>query len=357
MKKIIKFQNGQVELDLSYFSYYLYDQLYFYSEKLVKEFGEPRKTDSELTERHYQIAGALQAITEEVLEKCLNHLYEIVGSKNVVVSGGVFMNSVFNGKITQRTRFEDMFISSCPDDSGASIGAALYVYNIKAKDAKREVQSHNYYGPEFTNDEIKDILKKYKIVKEYKTNVEEYVAKAIASGKMVGWFQGRMEFGQRALGNRSILCDPRDPKMKDKINSAVKYRESFRPFAPSILEEYKLEYFDMPRNVSVPFMERVYVINNEKQKTIPAVTHIDGTGRLQTVRKEDNPRYYRLIQEFQKITGIPVVLNTSFNLNGEPIVCTPTDAIRTFYSCGLDMLVLGNYVIEKKMKENQTTHE
>ena len=342
-------EDGQVEIDLKYFTFFLSDQLNFFSKILVEEFGPARGRDEPLEKRHYLIASALQRWTEEMLVDSLNHLHRITKLKNLVVNGGVFMNSLFNGKILRRTNFESVFIPSCPDDSGTCIGSALLAYNQKAgKQARRFTQTHNYWGPGYSDDEIKRTLDAYKIKYHLLQDPEKSAAKAIADGKIIGWFQGKMEFGQRALGNRSILCDPRDASMKDKVNSAIKYRESFRPFAPSILEEEVRNYFDIEEGVSVPFMERVYPILPEKRKVIPAVTHADGTGRLQTVHKDTNPKYHRLISEFGRITGVPVVFNTSFNLNGEPIVCSPKDAIRTFYSCGMDCLFLGKFLIEKQ---------
>lgn len=338
---------GEFELDLRYFSYYMADRNHWYLPKLIDLFGSPRMPDGELTDRHFEIANALQMVSEETVVHMLNWLHKESGMENIAVSGGFFMNSVFNGKIVEKTKFNKVFISSCPDDSGTSLGAALYVYNHIYDKKKREEQIHNYYGPKFSDDEIKDTLDKYKINYSYVEDIEKFTAKLIASGKIVGWFQDRMEFGQRALGNRSILADPRDPNMKDKVNQAVKYRESFRPFAPSILEEQITEYFECDQDSRVPFMEKVFMIRSEKRKLIPAVTHIDGSGRLQTVNRDVNPRYYKLISEFEKLSGIPIVLNTSFNLKGEAIVCTPTDALRTFFSCGLDILVLGNYIVTK----------
>lgn len=340
--------NGTFELDLRYFSYYLGDRNYWYSPKFIKIFGMPRTEGEELSDRHYEVAEALQMVSEETVIHMLDWLYKKSGMENIAVSGGFFMNSVFNGKILQKTKFKKVFISSCPDDSGTSLGAALYVYNHILGRKQREEQIHNYYGPKFSDSEIKETLDKYKIRYAYIENIEKYAAKFIFEGKIVGWFQGRMEFGQRALGNRSILADPRDPAMKDKVNKAVKYREAFRPFAPSILEDQVSEYFECDKDARVPFMEKVFMIKSEKRKIIPAVTHIDGSGRLQTVKKQVNPRYYRLIAEFEKLSGIPIVLNTSFNLKGEAIVCTPTDALRTFFSCGLDVLVLGNFVVVKE---------
>lgn len=337
----------KLEMDLKYFSYYLHDQEHFYTPKFVELFGPARGVDDELEERHYQIAAALQKISEEIATAMLNWLYNKTGMENIVVNGGFFMNSVFNGKILEVTPFKKVFISSCPDDSGTSIGAALYVYNHILGQQDRNEQTHNYYGPQFSDEEIKGVLDKFQIKYRRVENIEEVAARLIAEGKIIGWFQGRMEFGQRALGNRSILADPRDVKMKDKVNSVVKYRESFRPFAPSILEEYTAEYFECGPEARVPFMEKVYMIKKDKQNVIPAITHADGSGRLQTVSKQVNERYYKLIEEFYKITKVPVILNTSFNVKGEPIVCSPTDAIKTFYSCGLDALILGNYLVLK----------
>lgn len=348
VKKLITLlPDGTFELDLRYFSYFLGDRNHWYSSKFIELFGQPRGEDDELTDDHYELAEALQMVSEEVVVHMLNWLHKETAMENIVVSGGFFMNSVFNGKILEKTKFKQVFISSCPDDSGTSLGAALYAYNHIYGNKKREEQVHNYYGPQFSDEEIKKTLDKYKVSYTYVKDIEEHTAKLISQGKIVGWFQNRMEFGQRALGNRSILADPRDPEMKDKVNSAVKYREAFRPFAPSILEERVSEYFECDKETKVPFMEKVFMIKPEKRKLIPAVTHIDGSGRLQTVSRDINPRYYKLISEFEKLSGIPIVLNTSFNLKGEAIVCTPTDALRTFFSCGLDILVLGNYIVTK----------
>lgn len=339
--------DGTFELDLSYFDYYLHDKLHYYSPKFSELFGGAREVDDPIQQRHKEIAAALQQITEEALSHMLHWLHKKTKQKNLVVSGGVFMNSVFNGKITEISPFKNVFISSCPDDSGISIGAAAYVHHDILKLPRMKPQEHNYYGPEFSNAEIMDAIKKYKLTAMHKADIEKYAASLLFDGKIIGWFQGKMEFGQRALGNRSILADPRRSEMKDLVNRSVKYREGFRPFAPSILEERVAEYFECAKAARVPFMERVFQIREEKRTLIPAVTHVDGSGRLQTVSRSSNPRYYDLIKEFERLSGIPVVLNTSFNLKGEPIVMTPTDAIRTFMSSGLDALVMGSYVLTK----------
>ena len=349
IKDIIKLkEDGTFELDLSYFTYYLFDkQPAMYSEKFIELLGHPRIKGEEIEEKHIQIAAALQQVFEETVTHLLNHLYLETKCKKIVLSGGCAMNSVFNGKVLDVSPFEELFIPSCPDDSGVSIGAALYVYNCILGNKNREVQVHNYWGPGFSNDEIKDTVEKYKVKYNFYNDIKKIAAKLLSGGKLIGWFQGKMEFGQRALGNRSILADPRGINSKDLVNKAVKYRESFRPFAPSILEEDVNDYFEIPPGMKVPFMEKVYKIKENKRKLIPAVVHVDGTGRLQTVSKFVNPLFYNLINEFKKVTNIPVILNTSFNLNGEPIVCSPTDATRTFFSCGLDYLIMGNYLISK----------
>ncbi len=348
LRRLIEFRpGGSFELNLNYFTHYMHDFGRWYSDRFVEEFGPPRKKDEPFEERHYQIADALQLVTEEALAYVLNHLHERTGERRLVVSGGTFMNSVFNGKITALTPFKEVFIPPCPDDSGVSIGAALHVYHEMAGGENRDVMQHNFHGPAFSDEEIKQTLERYKIRHRRVEDVSAYAAGLIAQGKIIGWFQGRMEFGQRALGNRSILADPRQAEMKDRLNASVKNRESFRPFAPAILRSRVEEFFEVVGTPDVPFMERVYMVRPEKRSLIPAAIHVDGSGRLQTVEEKGSPRFFRLIAEFDRITGVPVVVNTSFNLNGEPIVCTPTDAIRTFYSSGLDALALGDFVIDK----------
>jgi len=347
-EQVIKFsESGFFELNLNFFNGYMHEQPYLYSEKFEDTFGPARKKGEELNSKHFEIAAALQKISEEAVIHLINCLYQQTKEKNLVLSGGLFMNSIINGKILEFTPFENLFISSCPDDSGNCFGAALYLYNHILENNRGEKMLHNYYGPQFTDQEIYEILRQYKLIYSYEKNIFECAAKFIADGKIVGWFQGRMEFGQRALGNRSILADPRKAEIKDKVNETVKFRENFRPFAPAVIKERQEEYFEIGQGGDIPFMEKVYRVRKEKQAEIPAVVHIDGSARIQTVIKETNEKFYYLIKEFEKISGIPVVLNTSFNLNKEPIVCSPKDAIRTFYSCGLDCLIIGNYCIHK----------
>lgn len=348
MKELIRLKDdGTFELNLEYFEFYNYWSPNFYSNKFVDIFGPPRQTGSQIESRHHKIAAALQQVFEESITQILIHLHKVTQSNNLIVSGGCFMNSAYNGKITQFTPFRECFVGSCPDDSGTSIGAALYLYAEKTGKRPRPT-CHNYWGSEFTQEEIWEVVQHYKIPNaSLKDDVTGSAAIDIASGKLVGWFQGRSEFGQRALGHRSILADPRRAEMKDVINASVKYRESFRPFAPAILSERVQDYFECPPNLRIPFMEKVLPFLGSKEGEVPAVVHVDGTGRLQTVTPEISPLFHSLITRFEEKTGVPVLLNTSFNLNGEPIVDSPTDAIRTFYSCGLDILYLGNVRIEK----------
>jgi carbamoyltransferase len=339
-------ENGGFDLDLSGFNHYQFHRSGFTNGKMEKHLGlPPNGNDVPLSQEYYDLAAAAQYVYEKIYMHLLNSLQERTGLHKVVIAGGCALNSVANGKVLEMTNFDDIYVSPVPDDSGCSIGAAYYVHHQLMNSERSYSMSNNYLGPEFTTEDIKNILNKYKISYEYVDSPEERAAIAISEGAIIGWFQGRMEFGDRALGNRSILADPRKVEMKDKVNAIIKYRESFRPFAPSILAEYADDYFE--NSSPTPFMEKVYKIRKEKQGIIPAVTHVDGTGRLQTVTKDQNSLYYELIKHFEKLTGVPIVLNTSFNLKGEPIVCSPEDAIRTFNTSGLDMLIIDHFIISK----------
>ena len=350
IRGLINLTEKGFELDLTYFDYFSFDRRpHFYHPKLVDLIGEPRAKDAKLTDRHYAIAGAMQRVFVETVIHLL-HLTRKQGGKsgNIVLSGGAAMNSVFNGILDKLDVYKDSSLTSCPDDSGVAIGAALLAWYRHGKQPRKiREQEHNYWGPSYSEAEIKDTLQKFKISYSEPVNLCEEIAKELANGKLVGWFQGAMEFGHRALGNRSILADPRKESTKDIVNAAVKYRESFRPFAPAVLSEKAEQIFDLRPGRKVRFMERVVPILPEWKDRLGAVNHVDGTGRVQTVEKEINPLFYDLIAEFGKITGVPVLLNTSYNLNGEPIVRSPEHAIRTFFSCGLDILVLGTCVIRK----------
>lgn len=341
--------DGTFRLDLAMCGFHqpdVYGGL-FYTPDLVAALGiPPRQPGEALTQEHHAVASAMQRVFEETMSWMLTALHERTGLERVVLGGGCMMNSVYNGRITAQTPFREAFVSSCPDDSGISVGAALWGYHQKAASPRRVSHPHNYWGPDYSG-EIEETLKRYRLSYEQVGDPARRAAALLAEGKLLGWFQGAMEFGQRALGHRSILADPRREEAKEQVNLAVKYREAFRPFAPSILAERAADYFHTEGTGAVPFMERVYRFRDEKKEEVPAVVHTDGTGRLQTVSRDSNPRYYDLIACFEQLTGVPVILNTSFNLNGEPVVCTPTDAIRTFYSCGLDALILEDYLITK----------
>ena len=340
--------DGRFSLALENFEFFNQFDPRMYSDRFIERFGPPRSRDEELTQRHYQLAAACQVVFEDVTAEILTVLHERSGMDRLAVSGGCFMNSVFNGKITELTPFKEVFISSCPDDSGTSVGAALYLDAIRTGRKRTTTSDTNYWGPSFTDAECLDAVEKCRLPGV--TVVEDPSAAAaqdLVDGHILGWFQGAMEFGQRALGHRSILLDPRREDGRAVVNAAVKFREGFRPFAPAILAEAVDQWFECPADARVPFMERVYQFRPEKAPEVPAVVHEDGSGRLQTVEERQAPRYHRLISEFDRLTGVPIVLNTSFNLNGEPVVCTPEDAIRTFYSCALDVLYLGNVRIAK----------
>lgn len=319
-----------------------------FSQKFIEEFGAPRKKEEELTQYHKDIATSVQRVTEELIFHILTKLKERTGMKNICIAGGVAQNSVANGKVAEATGFENVYIPSAGHDAGISMGSALYLYNHVLEQPRAKPVWSAYTGSKFSNEEIESFLQSKGIA--YKNLPDEalfdIVTEKLIEPGVVGWFNGRAEFGPRALGARSIIADPRNAKAKDLLNLKVKRRESFRPFAPSILKEYTGEYFT--KTDEVPFMEKVFPIKKEKHAEIPAVTHVDGTGRLQTVDKDISPRYYGLIDAFRKKTGVPILLNTSFNEN-EPIVNTPAEALDCFLRTQMDMLVLENCVIERKV--------
>jgi carbamoyltransferase len=339
--------DGSFEMALDHFEYHNFFARPMYSKKLVAKLGPARKETEPLAERHKKIAAAMQRVFEATVTAILDRLHARTGLKKLVASGGCFMNSVYNGKIDEQTPFKDVFIGSSPDDSGTAVGAALWL-TARRSGKRAEPVRHNYWGPEYTDAQCLDIARRFKISSaEVVDDPSARAARDLADGKILGWFQGKMEFGQRALGNRSVLLDPRRKDGKDVVNAAIKFREAFRPFAPAILLGKVHEWFECPPGTKVPFMERVLMFRPEKRELVPAVVHADGSGRLQTVDRDCSPRYHALIGAFEKITGVPLVLNTSFNLNGEPIVCSPEDALRTFYTCALEVLYLGNVRITK----------
>lgn len=346
-EKIVRLRpEGNYELDLDYFKFHyrMFPKDWF-SPKVEKIFGPRRYKDDLVEQRHANVACSLQKRLEDAELHVINHLYKLTKCKNLCIAGGVGLNCVANGRILRETPFENIFIQPAANDAGTSLGAALYAHNQILGGNNHCNFTDAYLGPEYSNDEIKKNLDLCKISYTYCEDPGKVAARFIADGRIVGWFQGRMEFGPRALGNRSILADPRRKEMKDIVNKAIKYREEFRPFAPAVVVESARDFF--ADGVPSSYMLLVTDVLPEKRTVIPAITHKDGTARLQTVSRETNPRFHELISEFGRITGVPVVLNTSFNVKGEPIVCTPSEAIRCFYSTGLDVLILGNYLIQK----------
>ena len=325
-----------------------------YAPALETLLGPARGPDKELTRRHRDIARSVQAVYEEAFFNLLAHVHKRHGSDRLVLAGGCAMNSVANGKVTTRSPFKEVYVQSAAGDAGGAIGAAFAVWSRLSGEKRRFVMDHAYYGPQYSAEEIGALLaSNARQLEGASCRVQEIpaspelckrTAQAIADGRVIGWFQGRMEWGPRALGNRSIVCDPRRADMKEILNRKIKRRESFRPFAPSILREAVSDWFE--QDGDVPFMMQVFPIRLEKRPLIPAVTHVDGSGRLQTVTREANPLYYSLIEAFRDLTGVPMVLNTSFNEN-EPVVCKPEEALDCFLRTRMDVLVMGRYYVER----------
>ncbi|PIN90012.1 hypothetical protein COU57_04845 [Candidatus Pacearchaeota archaeon CG10_big_fil_rev_8_21_14_0_10_32_14] len=344
-------EDGSYRLDQKYFTYSYLNRMP--SKKLCDLLdGHIRKGNEEIDERHQNIAAAVQLITEDVILKILNHLHKEKKCKSVVLSGGVALNSVANGKILNNTPFKNIWINPDPGDGGTSMGAALFVYYGILKNKRKYKLTDAYLGPQFSDAEIKIFLDNNKINytafendKELLDNVSELIYK----NNVVGWFQLGMEWGPRALGARSILSNPCNKNMQEVLNLKVKHREKFRPFAPVVCDDDAERYFniDLPLPYSTDYMLMVYPVKKKWRSKIPAVTHVDGSGRLQTVRRNQNKLYYDLIKKFGNLSGIPILINTSFNIRGEPIVCTPFDAYRCMMGTGIDYLVIGSYLIKR----------
>lgn len=343
------FPDGTLELDQSYYKGAIPDQPKLYTPKLVGLVGgrEGRRGER-ITEWHCRVARAMQAAAEEIALHFLHHLHGRTGCRDVVVSGGFFMNSVFNGQILDRSPFRRLYVPYAPADVGNSIGAALYVTHCLHDQPRAElVFNPSTVGPTYDHEEIVAALERRRIRYEVQDDIAKTVAQLLAAGHVVACFQGPMEFGERALGNRSILADPRDPLMKDRINAAIKYREAYRPFAPAVPAECVQEFFEVPEGFMAPYMEKVVPIRLAWRERLGAVTHVDGSGRVQTVASDQNARFHRMLRLFGEQTGVPVLLNTSFNINGEPIVMTPDDALTTFFNSGLEWLALGDCLVCK----------
>jgi len=352
-------RDGSFELDMDYFSFH-YSTHRTFSRKFEALFGSPRRPradfSGELTreDQHYaDIAASIQAVTEEILLAMATTLQRETGLRRLCLAGGVALNSVANGRIVRETAFDEVYIQPSAGDGGGAVGAALYAHRAVLGHPRRFVMEHAFWGEVHGPDVIERFLRRESIAYTRIDDEErliERVVDGLQRGKVVGWSQGRFEWGPRSLGNRSILADPRRAEMRDVVNTKIKFREPFRPFAPSVVLERAEEYFVLPdaaRHYPARFMLYVVGVRADKQAVIPAVTHVDGTGRLQTVSGAYGSRYYKLIETFGKATGVPVLLNTSFNLRGEPIVNTPAEAFNTFHQSGMDVLVLGDYVVEK----------
>ncbi len=352
MRELIDVKDdGSLRLNMKYFAY-TWDKV-MVNGKFEKLFGVPRRTeDSKAEQIHLDIGASAQLVLEEILLKMARHVYEKTNLKNLCLGGGVALNGVANYRLLKEGPFEKIHIPPSPGDGGSAIGCAAYAYysilnneRIIETNSAKTISNNAYLGPQYSNDEIKSFLGSYKIPyqKYERQELLKNTAKLIADQNVVGWYQGRVEWGPRALGNRSILADPRNAKMKDILNEKIKHRESFRPFAPSILEEYTSEYFEL--DIPSPYM--LLVAKVKKPDKIPAVTHVDGTGRLQTVSRDANPLYYDLIKEFYNLTGVPVIVNTSMNVRGEPIVNTPEQAFDMLLKTDMDYIVMGDCVVGK----------
>jgi len=367
-------EDGSILLNMDYFDYATGLKM-AREEKWERLFGAPRrKPESEISQLYMNMALAIQQVTEEIVLRLACTARKLTGCKYLVMAGGVALNCVANGKLLRAGTFEDIWIQPAAGDAGGAVGAAYAVWHIhdgseRHRNGCRDATRGSYLGPEFSSNEIRRTLQRYNAKTHYFGDFGKLaadVAQKLAEGNVVGWFQGRMEFGPRALGDRSILGDARNPEMQKKLNLKIKYREGFRPFAPSVLEEDVGEYFDLDRES--PYMLLVAPVRADRQiplpegyserplyerlyfrrSDLPAITHIDYSARIQSVSKETNPRYWGLINEFKKLTGYGVIVNTSFNVRGEPIVCTPDDAYRCFMRTEMDYLVVGDYVLDKK---------
>jgi carbamoyltransferase len=342
--------DGSFSLNLEYFAHHWSNKYAFNRQRWQELFGFPwRQRDEELAKPHSDLARSGQTVVEELILGIARHAKERYGSDNLVIAGGVGLNSVANWKIEQQGIFRNVWIQPAAGDDGGALGAALYASHAVFGDV-RNAMSHAYYGPEYTEQEIEDYLQQRDIPFERLGDdaLIERAADCVGRGEVIGWFRGRCEFGPRSLGNRSLVADATRPKMKDTINAKIKFREWFRPFAPSVPLENVHEYFDVPPDTELPFMLKIPSVREEMKAKLPAITHADGTGRVQTVRRDVNPSYWQLIHAVEKRTGVPVVVNTSFNVRGEPIVCSPDDAYNCFIKTGIDTLFLGPYVVTQK---------
>lgn len=371
--------DGSFALDMDYFSFHHSTEKTF-NQRFVELFGEPRPPKMlfytkesgfptyfgeppanfeemcALNQHYADIAASIQRVTEELLLGMARNVHRQTGLKKLCIAGGVGLNSVANSRILRETGFEQLFVQPAAGDGGGALGAALWAYNSLLGKPRVFRMDHAYWGKSYSDDEIRTFLTAQNIPHQYiadDSKLLDATVDRLRSGKVIGWYQGRFEWGPRALGNRSIIADPGNPHMKDIVNTKIKFREPYRPFAPSVLAECTENYFELPDAAShypARYMLYVVPVKPEKRSALPAITHVDGTGRLQTVFREHSPRYYSLIERFGQATGLPVILNTSFNLKGEPIVTTPANAFHTYSASEMDTLILGNYIIDKNSR-------
>jgi carbamoyltransferase len=351
-RKLVMFgDNGDFMLNLSELRMHLNGNNNSTSLSFHDKFGPPRKKGEKIQQQHIDIAYALQKITEDIFIHLGKFMKKAVKSENLCIAGGVGLNCVANGALANSGMFKKIFVSAAPHDAGTSLGAAQYISNrlLKLPLEKPNMDSQVYLGPGYGEEEILRELQKHQEDISYERFEDPTVeaAKLIAAGNIVGWFQGRLEFGPRALGARSILADPRNQEMKDILNKKIKFREDFRPFAPAVMEEYAGDYFVEP--ASSPFMSFACNVRSDKQLIIPAVTHVDGTARIQTVKKSESPIFYKVIEEFYRLTQVPMVINTSFNIKDEPMCCSPKDAVQCLMKTGMDCLIIGNFIVKKNV--------
>jgi carbamoyltransferase len=346
---ILRLEGDSVELDSDYMFYNKRSYGRFFSDLLVDKLGLPRGRDEEITDHHRDIAAAVQTRLEQAGVHLARTALKLSDSRNLCLAGGVALNCKMNGHIHAQGFVDNLFVQPVSYDAGVALGAAQVVARESGDDV-RFTMEHLYYGPSYDDEEIESVLRRNKIAFRKSDDVAAEAARYIYDGRIVAWFQGGMEVGPRTLGARSILADPRDPGMKDKVNDRVKFRENWRPFALSLLEEHKEEYLEHP--VDSPFMIMAFGVPEEKRQDIPSAMHgVDHSTRPQTVSRKTNPLYWKLIDAFKTLSGVPGVLNTSFNIKGEPVVCSPSDALRCFFGTGLDVLVIGDYIVEKPVQE------
>jgi len=353
-------EDGSLWHDMKFFAYH-YSRDNTLAEEFGRHFGkpprDPKEGDKSLDPYYCDMAASIQVVTEQVLMKMITHLHKITGLKNLCLAGGVALNSVANYKLLREGPFDDIYVHPAPGDDGGAVGAAYWAYNHLLKQPRGPVLTSPYLGSSYTDQEVEAFLRKYDIPFEHiadDAKFYDFVARTLVDGGVCGWFRGRFEWGPRALGARSIIADPRKAEMKDKLNATIKFREAFRPFAPSVTVEAASEFFDIPqaaRHYPARFMLYVAPVRPEKRSVLPGITHEDGSGRLQTVFADVSPAYHAIIKRFGELTGVPVIMNTSFNLKGEPIVEDPSHAFNTFSLSGMDYLFLNNFVVRKEAKK------